>query len=268
MSALSDGYMPFLSDGERLDEINENLRLIQKIGGLTFGTDAYLLSAFAKAMPDGTFADLGSGTGVASLLCLTRNKCCRACAVEIQDEFCDLIRRNADLNELSDRIDVLHKDVRDLTQADFGGTVSAVLSNPPYMPAGAGITGADNRMETARRELNGTITDFCLAAARILTTGGMFYTVFRPDRLPELITALREARLEPKRMITVYPDTESRPCLVLVESRKDAAPSLIQSPPLIIYKSRTERVYTDAMARVYDTFSMEFLFSTKKGENR
>ncbi len=259
---------PTLYDGERLDYINENLSLIQKIGGLTFGTDAYLLSAFAKAVPDGTFADLGSGTGVASLLCLTRDKCRRAFAVEIQDEFCDLIRRNAELNAMRDRVSVLHKDIRDLTQADVGGTVSAVLSNPPYMPAGAGITGGDNRMETARRELNGTITDFCLAAARILTTGGTFYTVFRPDRLPELFTALRSARLEPKRMITVYPDTDSRPCLVLVESRKDAAPSLIQSPPLIIYQSRTERVYTDAMKRIYDTFSTEFLFSTKKGDNR
>lgn len=257
-----------LYDGERLDYINENLSLIQKIGGLTFGTDAYLLSAFAKAAPTGTFADLGSGTGVASLLCLARNKCKSAYTVEIQEEFCDLIRRNAELNGMAERTHVLHKDVRDLSQADIGGTVTAVLSNPPYMPAGAGITGADNRMETARRELNGTIADFCLAAARILTTGGAFYTVFRPDRLPELTTALRNARLEPKRMITVYPDTESRPCLVLVESRKDASPSLIQSPPLIIYKSRTERVYTDAMARIYDTFSTEFLFATKKGEDR
>ncbi len=262
------GEMPLTRDGERIDEINENLRLIQKIGGLTFGTDAYLLSAFAKECESGTLADLGSGTGVASLLCLTRNKYRRAFAVELQDEFCDLIARNAEMNRLGERVTVLHKDVRELTQADTGGTVSAVISNPPYMPAGAGITGADLRMETARRELNGTIADFCNAAARILTTGGLFYTVFRPDRLPELMTALREARLEPKRMITVYPDTESRPCLVLVESKKDAAPSLIQSPPLIIYKSPTERVYTDAVTRVYDTFSLEFLFAPKKGADR
>ena len=262
------GESPLIMDGERLDEINENLRLIQKIGGLTFGTDAYLLSAFAKDAEGGVLADLGSGTGVASLLCLTRNKYKHAYAVEIQDELCDLIARNAAMNGLGERVTVLHKDVRDLSQTDTDGTVSVVISNPPYMPAGAGITGADLRMETARRELNGTIADFCNAASRILTTGGLFYTVFRPDRLPELITALREARLEPKRMVTVYPDAESRPCLVLVESKKDAAPSLIQSPPLIIYKSSAERVYTDAMTRIYDTFSLEFLFAPKKGANR
>ena len=59
---------------ERLDKINENLSLLQKIGGLTFTTDAYLLAAFARALPGGTMADLGSGTGVAAFLCLARNK--------------------------------------------------------------------------------------------------------------------------------------------------------------------------------------------------
>jgi hypothetical protein len=62
-----------LSDDERLDYINEDLSLIQLKRGLTFGTDAYLLSAFVRER-SGRGADLGSGTGVASLLCLTKNK--------------------------------------------------------------------------------------------------------------------------------------------------------------------------------------------------
>ena len=37
-----------LKQDERINEINENLRLIEKSGSLTFGTDAYLLSAYLK----------------------------------------------------------------------------------------------------------------------------------------------------------------------------------------------------------------------------
>ena len=48
-----------LSDDERLDYINEDLSLIQLKRGLTFGTDAYLLSAFVKEC-SGHGADLGS----------------------------------------------------------------------------------------------------------------------------------------------------------------------------------------------------------------
>lgn len=252
-------------DDERLDKINENLSLIQKIGGLTFTTDAYLLAAFARPSSNAAFADLGSGTGVAAFLCLARNKYRRGFAVEIQSEFCDLIRRNAALNRLEDRITVLEKDVREIRQADTGGTVSVVISNPPYMPAGSGFASATLQSDTARRELNGTAADFCAAAARILSTGGLFYTVYRPDRMAELISALRENHLEPKRMVTVYPDTQSRPCLILVESKKDAAPGLLQPPPLIMYESHESRVYTPTFQHIYDEFTMEHLFTASKG---
>ena len=254
-----------LADGERLDEINEHLRLICKKGGLTFGTDAYLLSAFARAFPKEGCADLGSGTGVIALLCQSKGKYRRVYAAELQDEFCDLIRRNAVLNGMDECISVLPGDVRSLSQSDTDGALAAVISNPPYMAAGAGLNHTDIRMETARRELNGTIYDFCAAASRLLKSGGLFYTVFRPDRMADLFAALRAASLEPKRMVTVYPDTESRPCLILVESRRDGSPELLQSPPLIIYKSRTDRTYTADMQRIYDTFSMEFLFENRKG---
>ena len=250
---------------ERLDKINENLSLLQKIGGLTFTTDAYLLAAFARCLPGSSFADLGSGTGVAAFLCLARDKYRHGFAVEIQHEFCDLIRRNATLNHLEDRITVLEKDVREIRQADTAGTVSAVISNPPYMPAGSGFASATVQSDMARRELNGTAMDFCAAAARILSTGGLFYTVYRPDRMAELISALRENHLEPKRMVTVYPDTKSKPCLVLIESKKDAAPGLLQPPPLIMYESHESRIYTPAFQRIYDEFTMEFLFTASKG---
>ena len=53
-----------LYEGERVDEVNDKIKLIQKTDGLTFGTDAYLLSAFAKGGSKQICVDLGSGTGV------------------------------------------------------------------------------------------------------------------------------------------------------------------------------------------------------------
>ena len=40
---------------ERLDKVNEQITLIQKKDGLTFGTDAYLLAAFIKQQKSGNF---------------------------------------------------------------------------------------------------------------------------------------------------------------------------------------------------------------------
>ena len=64
----------FLYAGERLDAVNEKINLIQKKDGLTFGTDAYLLSAFATGGRSNVGADLGSGTGIIPLLCAAKEK--------------------------------------------------------------------------------------------------------------------------------------------------------------------------------------------------
>ena len=243
---------------ERLDYINEELSLIQLKRGLTFGTDAYLLSAFVKER-SGRGADLGSGTGVASLLCLTKGKTSYMYAAEIQPYYAELIGRNARLNGLCDRLTVLSGDCRNFSAKDTGGELDFVISNPPYMKAEGGFGTKSEEMNIARRELNGTIDDFCTCASRLLKYGGFFYTVYRPDRLIDLICALRAASLEPKKLITVYPDLSSKPCLVLCEAKKGASGAVTIAKPLVIYKDGT-RDYTVEMQKVYDTCSLEHLF--------
>ncbi len=247
-----------LMPDERLDKINENLSLIQKNDGLTFGTDAFLLASFMKSRVK-SCADFGSGTGVASLLCLSKNKADRFYAFEVQEKFAVLTKRNAELNGLSDRLSVICKDIREASPADTDGWIDAVISNPPYLKSTEGFANKTDEMNIARREMNGTIYDFCAAANRILKYGGLFYTVYRPDRAAELICALSENSLEPKRMVTVYPDTASNPSLVLIEGKKGAAPSLKFSRPLFTYRDGT-RDYTADMNKVYETSSLDFLF--------
>lgn len=219
---------------EKTEQINERLTLTSRTAGLTFGTDAYLLSAYVRRKPRGRAADLGAGTGVIALLLAARGAFSEITCVEIQDAFCALIRRNAEDNRLSDTVGVLQKDVRALTAADFGGELDAVFSNPPYLRAGAGFGNDAPEKEIARHEVHGTAADFCDAAARILKFGGLFTVVFRPDREAELLCALTHAGLEPKRMTTVYATKEHVPCLLLVEAKKGAAPGMFVTKPLIL----------------------------------
>ncbi|MCR5681075.1 MAG: methyltransferase [Clostridiales bacterium] len=246
---------------ERLTPINERLTLLSRRRGLTFGTDSYLLAALVRACPSGTAAELGGGTGVISLLCLAREKFARILCAEIQPEYADLIRRNAALNGFSDRLDAWEGDIRALTVRDTGGEVHAVFSNPPYLRAESGLTNDSDEMNTARREENGTIRDFALAASRLLRWGGTFSVVYRPDRLAELTVALREAGLEPKRMILVHPTPASPPSLVLVEAKKGAGEGLTIARPLFVYPEHAGGAYTPDMQAVYDNFTLAHLFA-------
>lgn len=237
---------------ERLDTVNEDLRLIQKANGLTFGTDALLLAAFARGGCGQVAADLGAGTGIVSLLTAVRNKFARLYAVEVQPEFCRLIRQNAAINQLSDRVHCVAQDVRTLSAADLGGECDAVLTNPPYMRAGSGKTNDHGAKAIARHELLGNIHDFCAAAGRCLKYGGGFYAVYRPERMAELFCAMQAADIEPKRLTAVCPDTESAPSLILVEGKKCAAPGLIFEKPLFLYTDTTHTRQSDALRFIYE----------------
>jgi hypothetical protein len=92
-----------LREGERLDEVNESLKLIQKTDGLTFGTDAYLLAAYMYANASGFAAELGGGTGIISLLAASRKRFEKITVAEIQEDYAELIGRNIELNDMSDR---------------------------------------------------------------------------------------------------------------------------------------------------------------------
>ena len=63
-----------LAPHERLDEVNDDLKLIQSKDGLTFGTDAYLLAAYMSEMRVDTAVELGGGTGIISLLTATHER--------------------------------------------------------------------------------------------------------------------------------------------------------------------------------------------------
>lgn len=246
-----------IAPDERIDVVNESIRLIQKKQGLTYGTDAFLLAAFIRPMPHARAVELGGGTGIASLLAATKQKAASICAVEIQKEFAELIGRNAAINGLGTRVVPLCADLRQVTNADVGGEIGLVFSNPPYMRCDSGKRNERDEKYIARHEVMGGIADFCTAAGRLLQTGGRFVSVWRPDRLTELLYALHDARLEPKRMTFVHADAEAEPCMVLTEAVKDVAPSLRVSAPLMLYQPKCQkaaaRVLTPEAQRIYDT---------------
>lgn len=256
---------PILGEDETLCTVNENLRLIAKRGGLTFGTDAYLLAAFVRPASRALCVDLGSGTGVLSLLLTKKHKVSHAVGVEIQDAFASLIARNAALDGLTDRVTPLCADVRMLTQTGLavacrrpgGICADIVVTNPPYLGVGNGARNATDENYLARHEVCGGIEDFCAATERILRPGGAFYVVYCPDRLATLFAAMRAHRLEPKRMVFVHADEKSGPSSVLIEARAGGAPSLDVLPPLILHTVDSRhagfRPLRERAKKIYDT---------------
>ena len=248
-----------LEDGERIDFVNDKLKLLQKPQGLTFGTDALLLAGYVNEA-GALGAELGSGSGIISMLLLTRGKLSSATAIEVQEEYVRLTERNAELNGLADRLNAVLCDVRDFrSPASF----DAVFTNPPYMKTTSGKANELGAKNIARHEVFGDIADFCRSAKRILKYGGAFYAVYRPDRLTDLLCAMRDASLEPKRLTFVNADSDSAPSMVLVEGRMGGKSGSYTTPPLLIYRDKAHKEYTDDMNYIMENGSFPEKFTRR-----
>lgn len=244
-----------LLPGEQLDEVNFQIRLIQKADGLHFGTDALLLASYIKQTPAATAVEFGGGSGIISLLCLSRKKVARVACVEVQEAYASLIGRNAALNGFSEAMRAVCCDVRQFAvRGEEQGKADVVFTNPPYMKSTAGAPNGAEEKNIARHEVLGDIFDFCAAAARLLRFGGRFYCVYRPDRMADLLYALRANKLEPKRLTLVHADAQTEPSMLLVEAVSGGKCGLCVTRPLLVYQQQAEgkRVYTADMVSVME----------------
>ena len=232
-----------LKKNERLDYVNDDIELIQNTEGLTFGTDALLLAGYVSGKYKSAI-ELGGGTGIISMLLLARGKTEKVDCLEIQEEFTELIGRNAEHNGLGERLRAICTDVRDYRPER---ECELIYTNPPYMKTTSGKSNLDDKKNIARHEVAGTIYDFCKAGGKMLKYGGTFAVVYRPDRLIDLIDALRGAGLEPKRMTYVHANQNSEPSMVLIEAKKGGKCGLKLTKPLLIYKNTDNKDYSEDM---------------------
>lgn len=117
------------------------------------------------------------------------------------------------------------------------------------MTGNHGLTNANRAKMIARHEVLCSFEDIAKAAARVLEPGGRFYLVHRPFRLAEIMFALKQRGLEPKRMQLVYPFVDKEPNLVLLEAVKGGKPRITVEKPLIVYER--PGVYTEDIRILY-----------------
>ncbi|MEW5909358.1 MAG: tRNA1(Val) (adenine(37)-N6)-methyltransferase [Thermodesulfobacteriota bacterium] len=217
---------------------NGAIKVLQDRHGYRFAVDAVILSHFIKSKPGDRILDLGTGCGIIPLILAIRNPGIIISGVELQSVLARLAKRNVKENNLEGRIRIFHLDMKLLSREIIGGAADLVVTNPPYRMARSGKVNPNEQKAIARHEIAITLGDLINVAHRMLKADGRFATIYPAQRTADLLSAMRDSRIEPKRLRSVHSLPEEKGKLVLVEGVKEGRRGIVIDPPLIIYEEK------------------------------
>ncbi|MBE5773345.1 MAG: tRNA1(Val) (adenine(37)-N6)-methyltransferase [Clostridiales bacterium] len=241
----------FLKPGERLDDLQFNdLKLIQRPDAFRFGTDSVLLADFAAPRHGDRAVDLGCGTGAIAVLMAAHRPGLHVDAVEIQPLIADMARRSILLNNMQDAVTLHEMDMREAWRTIGAGMRSLVVCNPPYGRSGAALESVTDAKRIARHEGDLTPGEIARAASMLLKNGGRFCVIYPAPRAFEMMQAMQENHLAPKRIRTVHGVEGRAPKFVLMDAVKGGGPGLHWLEPLVLrhpdgsFTPEWHRIYT------------------------
>ena len=207
-----------------------NLSIYQDDEGYCFTSDSILLSKFASSKKGDVVADFCAGSGVVGFYYYGLNSSFvnSLTLFEIQESLHQLSVQSIERNNLQDKVEAV---LQDLTQVDakYHGVFSLILCNPPYMEFERGEGNQNKEKDICRREVSINLTSLMSSISKCLKYGGRVCMVHRADRLVDVTCAMREFKIEPKRLQMVS-NGQKNPYLFLIEGVKGGNKGLTVLP--------------------------------------
>jgi len=190
----------------------KHFNVCQKGGVFKVGTDALLLGSLIPVIDQGKVLEVGSGTGIISLLYAQRSKA-HITALDIEKEAAELSAFNFNESSFSQRLQAIQGDLRNWeTLVCF----DHIFSNPPFFMEDKTNGGLRN----ARQQVKLNHSDLLIHSKRLLSENGHMTVILPYDyRLTFCIEALsQEFRL--KEEIIIYSKSRNPERVILHFSKK------------------------------------------------
>jgi tRNA1Val (adenine37-N6)-methyltransferase len=237
------------SADETLDALFDGrLKLWQSRLGYRVSIDPLLLAYFVSVQRGQKIVDLGTGSGVICLALAHLYPSVSLTGIELQSSLAERAAYNVRLNGLEGRVKIISGDVRGRQDSPKPASFDVAVCNPPYRRPSSGRISVNDEKRIARHELNGDLVAFLRAGALLLRNKGRMALVYWADRSADLIVAMRQAGIEPKRLRLVHSFSEAEASLILLEGMKGGKAGLAVLPPLVIYRGGKD--YTDEVAAI------------------
>jgi len=241
-----------LKENEVIDDLEfKGLKIIQNNKWFKYGVDSVLLSDFAKKMKKNSkVLDIGTGTGIISILLSKKTNAKEIVGIEVQEDVANMAKRSVELNKLENKVKIINDNILNIEKYFLPEYFDYVVTNPPYQKENTGLKSENEKQLISRHEVLCNLEDIIKKSFKMLIDNGVFYMVHRPERLVDILYLMRKNRLEPKEIRFVHSKAGEKPSLVLIKGVKYSGEFLKVLEPLIIYKDNGE--YTNELLKIYD----------------
>jgi tRNA1Val (adenine37-N6)-methyltransferase len=212
---------------------------------LKVGTDAMLLGAFIDASTKKRGLDLGTGTGVLSLMVAQKNTEIQLDAIEINSLAAEECSFNFEQSVWSIRLHCLEGDY---LKIDFQKPYDLIFSNPPYHLES--IIGEDLDYNRAKHSDSNELAELVHLVNRILSEDGDFWLIL-PFQLTTYIQKIAEDnKLFCKQLIQIHAKENKRNTRVICQFQKKQSNLSVSD----FYIRNADNSYTEAYIQLTKDF--------------
>ena len=187
----------------------------QSDSAMKVGTDGVLLGAWTGLPEKGSeVLDIGTGTGLLSLMIAQKHLNAKITAIEIDKASCRQAKENFKDSTWEDRLSV-----EEISFQDFGLRSSQkfdlIIVNPPYFSNS--LPASDPSCSLARHQQNLSLEELILGVKKLLHPDGYLSLILPSDQKTKCLVLAKEMGLLPFRILNVRPNPGKEFIRVLIE---------------------------------------------------
>jgi tRNA1Val (adenine37-N6)-methyltransferase len=215
------------------------------------GTDGVLLGAWAEIEDAKSILDVGTGSGLISLMAAQRNPTAAITAIDIEESAIIQAKENFDRSPWANRLKATH-----ISLEDFAGSTDAtfdvIVSNPPYFHQA--LHSPDKKRTLARHTAHLTPESLLARCAKLLSPGGSIHLILPIAEGNNLLGKAVNHHLFCVRKTVVHPTPSGAPKRLLLTLK--SCPEPLTSDTLTI-ETGVRHQYSEEFVQLLQSFYLK-----------
>ena len=204
--------------------------VVQSEVALPVTSDACVFGALADFQNATQILDIGSGTGVLSLMMAQKFPSARVQGIDIHLPSVEQARENGTNSPFADRVSFLHDNILDFEPAT---PINGIICNPPFFENH--LPSSDETRRLARHAQSFTLLSLTARCARLLQPHGELLLLLPASSQNQILAALQQHQFSPQTITTIQATPTKPPHLIAVYAIKNSPnQSVAQTPPHIV----------------------------------